>query len=481
MLSAYMRASTHDDKTRISFTQKQKSRVNRQSRLRKREHCLLQINLAMSQPETDNGSWVPTSNCSRYNFSLIYYLDQRLSGRVHGYLSSSICIVGIMLNIIMCVVLTRKTMRNPFNVILTGISVCDTIKMTTYAYYAIYMYIISEPIPDAIHSKLAMLLILAHNVITIIGHVIATLFTVALAFFRFIAVYFPTEGPTWCSMKRTKYCLIGIVVVSVLATLPNSMSFKLKQSKNTDSWWFDVYDWVKRLKIEKLNMYIYGIFVKMFSSLLICIFSGMLLYALRQVRIRRKRLKADRVRCKEARNLREHTRRTILLVAVVFSFTVTEFPQGCLNLGAAMDDCIFKVIYFQLGNLMDILVILNSATNIFWLYGMSSQFRETFVSTFAPKCVADARKLRQENRHRKQQQLLLQLHGHQQQQPQPMQQKQVNYLDIVAANRKQVTPSVANISNNNKRNGGDSGGGDCVLNDNVVPQKTATETVTPIV
>ncbi|PAA80095.1 hypothetical protein BOX15_Mlig007706g1 [Macrostomum lignano] len=61
---------------------------------------------------------------------------------------------------------------------------------------------------------------------------------------------------------------------------------------------------------------------------------------------------------------------------------------------------------------MDILVILNSATNFFWLYGMSSQFRDVFVQIFVPRFLARTReemkqKRRERRLQRQQQQQLL--------------------------------------------------------------------------
>lgn len=91
---------------------------------------------------------------------------------------------------------------------------------------------------------------------------------------------------------------------------------------------------------------------------------------------------------KPPRTSRRTDRTTMLLVAVLILFLITEFPQGILGLlSAILDQCFFKKCYTLFGEFMDLLALINGAIG-FVLYGlMSKQFRTTFKSLFLKKPV----------------------------------------------------------------------------------------------
>lgn len=76
-------------------------------------------------------------------------------------------------------------------------------------------------------------------------------------------------------------------------------------------------------------------------------------------------------------------RTTMLLVAVLLLFLITEFPQGILGLLSGISSkCFFVKCYGQFGELMDLLALINAAIG-FVLYGlMSKQFRTSFKMLF---------------------------------------------------------------------------------------------------
>lgn len=76
-------------------------------------------------------------------------------------------------------------------------------------------------------------------------------------------------------------------------------------------------------------------------------------------------------------------RTTMLLVAVLLLFLITEFPQGILGLlSGILPKCFFTRCYQMFGDLMDLLALINAAVG-FVLYGlMSKQFRTSFKAVF---------------------------------------------------------------------------------------------------
>lgn len=80
---------------------------------------------------------------------------------------------------------------------------------------------------------------------------------------------------------------------------------------------------------------------------------------------------------------RRTDRTTMLLVAVLLLFLITEFPQGILGLlSAIMHKCFLIRCYSLFGELMDLLALINASIG-FVLYGlMSKQFRTGFTALF---------------------------------------------------------------------------------------------------
>lgn len=83
---------------------------------------------------------------------------------------------------------------------------------------------------------------------------------------------------------------------------------------------------------------------------------------------------------------RRTDRTTMLLVAVLMLFLITEFPQGILGLlSGLLETCFFEKCYQPFGEMMDLLALVNASVG-FVLYGlMSKQFRTSFKAVFFNK------------------------------------------------------------------------------------------------
>ena len=100
---------------------------------------------------------------------------------------------------------------------------------------------------------------------------------------------------------------------------------------------------------------------------------------------KRRRLKSMGKRV-EAERSSEHNRTTAMLVAVVLCFVITELPQGILAFLSGVDTNIFLNVYVPLGDVWDIIVLINSAVNFLLYCSMSRQFRQTFKDVFLSWC-----------------------------------------------------------------------------------------------
>ena len=79
---------------------------------------------------------------------------------------------------------------------------------------------------------------------------------------------------------------------------------------------------------------------------------------------------------------RKTNRTTMMLLLVVVLFLVTELPQGVINLLSGLLPGFVNEIYMALGDLLDILALINNGINFILYCSMSKQFRDTFVSVF---------------------------------------------------------------------------------------------------
>jgi thyrotropin-releasing hormone receptor len=82
----------------------------------------------------------------------------------------------------------------------------------------------------------------------------------------------------------------------------------------------------------------------------------------------------------------ENDRTTTMLVLVVLMFVGTELPQGVLALLSGFDSRIFDNVYVPLGDVLDLLVLINSSVNFILYCVMSTQFRSTFWAVFIARC-----------------------------------------------------------------------------------------------
>ena len=64
---------------------------------------------------------------------------------IHGYLAVTICVLGIIFNLVNIIVLTHKDLRgNPINLILTAIAVADILLMVEYIPFTVHMYLLDN-------------------------------------------------------------------------------------------------------------------------------------------------------------------------------------------------------------------------------------------------------------------------------------------------------------------------------------------------
>ncbi|XP_054278893.1 G-protein coupled receptor dmsr-1-like [Macrosteles quadrilineatus] len=321
--------------------------------------------------------------------------------QIHGYFSLVVCVFGTIANILNILVLTRKELINsPINRILTGIAVADMLVMLEYIPFSTYMYVLLPPgVKHFSHSEAVYILVHMH--FSQLMHTISISLTLTLALWRYLAIQFPHKTHTMCSDQRCTTAITMAFALPVLICIPSYLVFSVRETRVMEHqrvvtlYHLDLSDLAKQDNelLYTANFWLYAVVVKLLPCAVLTLVSYWLVSVLWQVNARKQRLRCDVFPAVAAPRVYKPEKRvdrtTKMLVAVLLLFLITEIPQGVLGLlSGILGRCFFKNCYHQLGELMDILALINGAINFILYCSMSRQFRDTFSKMFKPRILA---------------------------------------------------------------------------------------------
>uniref|UniRef100_A0A914VPB2 G-protein coupled receptors family 1 profile domain-containing protein n=1 Tax=Plectus sambesii TaxID=2011161 RepID=A0A914VPB2_9BILA len=131
---------------------------------------------------------------------------------------------------------------------------------------------------------------------------------------------------------------------------------------------------------ERANFWITGILFKITPCILLSVFMTMLVQLLLEAGRRRQRMMRDRTNASSLNTL--YTDRTTkMLVLIMLVFLVTELPQGALVIALGIEPTVV-FLHEHLGDILDLLSLINSTVNFVLYVAMSSEFRQQFALTF---------------------------------------------------------------------------------------------------
>ncbi|XP_062550972.1 G-protein coupled receptor dmsr-1-like [Armigeres subalbatus] len=342
---------------------------------------------------------------------------------IHGIICLLVCIFGSIANTLNIIVLTRREMRSPTNAILTGLAIADLLVMLDYMPYAVYMSPYMQFSREERLTYSWSWYVMFHSIFAQICHTISIWLTVTLAVWRYIAVAYPQKNRIWCGMTNTLLAITSSYIVCPMVGIPLYLSFSIKPhveqlgsdgnpyklSTNGTARNITLYRTSTSELAENyptllnVNFWIYSVVIKLIPCIALTILSLRLIAALLEAKRRRKQLTGnskgmkqivdgrvvDVQQKKSSKNMdkeKQTDRTTRMLLAVLLLFLITEFPQGILGLlSALLGKHFFYNCYLKLGDLMDVLALINSAINFILYCSMSRQFRNTFNYLFRPK------------------------------------------------------------------------------------------------
>ncbi|KAI1707501.1 serpentine type 7TM GPCR chemoreceptor srw domain-containing protein [Ditylenchus destructor] len=291
-------------------------------------------------------------------------------GVVHKYVCLFICIFGSLANIVHIFVLTRPIMqRSAVNRLLAIIGVCDIFTMLSYLMFVIrfgFAVDLSNPPPGyALHW---IIFLLAHVVCSIALHTITLYLTCATAYIRYKTL--KKVGSKW--NHKNAACPIFLCVASfvILLCVPTFLIHSIVQvtgplppidgiADNRTLYTVGLAEFktVDTCVIFKSNLWLTGIFFKVIPCILLMLFTAV--DHIREHTGQQEEHRSVRSNHKSAHNF-------IAYISGVLAILNGLFPND-----------IHQFVYLSLGEILDLLSLINCNTCFIVYPLISSQYRET--------------------------------------------------------------------------------------------------------
>nr|CAD2179504.1 unnamed protein product [Meloidogyne enterolobii] len=250
--------------------------------------------------------------------SQIYYTEllSSLSERYdsfHKIIYQTICILGVIANICVVVVLLRPTMRkNPFNLFLIGIAICD---MSLMASYFIYKQI--ELCHPLYFTFTWIVFTYSYALFSVLFHSASLWITVNMAVLRYLVLKSSSNSsrnwPRLNTYKAASFSIVAAILIAAVGSAPNMLRYQIfykgelpapdvckangskfasfyKEPDSNVSAYILAQPSFWNCTWERFSFWIAGLLLKLVPCLLLTIFMTLLVRMLVEARERRNRL-----------------------------------------------------------------------------------------------------------------------------------------------------------------------------------------------
>uniref|UniRef100_A0A1I7Y7J3 G_PROTEIN_RECEP_F1_2 domain-containing protein n=1 Tax=Steinernema glaseri TaxID=37863 RepID=A0A1I7Y7J3_9BILA len=318
---------------------------------------------------------------------------------VHRYFCALICICGVALNLVHIVVLTRRQMRvYAVNSILSIMATCDVVTMISYLIYLIRFKFVENEENVFGYNYYWLLFLLGHVVLSIALHTVSLYLSVVMAFIRVTAL--EKLDSKWVKSRSVGHIFFATSFLVAILSIPTLLVHKIER---LDPAFFgpenstlagssspvalytiglDPLATEHSCALFKFNLWLTGICFKVFPCFLLFWFTAALMQKLHETSKKRRMLLGL---CDEKRRRKKLAvdKTTYMLIIMLIIFLATELPQGALALlNALYTNDVHTFIYLNLGEVLDLLSLINCNTSFVLYCVMSSRYRLTFRRIF---------------------------------------------------------------------------------------------------
>ncbi|KAJ1374354.1 Serpentine type 7TM GPCR chemoreceptor Srw [Parelaphostrongylus tenuis] len=313
--------------------------------------------------------------------------------RIHQYVCLTVCIFGITLNVLHIFVLSRRTMRTYIiNALLCAMAVCDTITMSSYLVYILRFRIFDNTTGVVGYSYPWLVFLIGHVTSSIALHTCSLYLSVTMAYIRWTAL--DRLDAKWINHGAIRRIFFFTMFFVTFISIPTLMVHKITPVNEVLGINDTQYDNLYTVQLDEIdingctlfrtNLWLTGIFFKAVPCVLLLWFTIALIWKLCEMSKKRKRLRANN---KYSRNCSKVNidKTTLMLIIMLLVFLCTELPQGLIAiLSAIYPTHIHAMIYLNVGEVLDLMSLVNCLTSFVLYCCMSSTYRANVRLLFFP-------------------------------------------------------------------------------------------------
>ncbi|XP_074038015.1 sex peptide receptor [Leptinotarsa decemlineata] len=339
----------------------------------------------------------PASNLTPSYINITEEMPIGYAVPLYGYVMPFLFVITIVANTLIVVVLSKRHMRTPTNVVLMAMALCDMFTLLVPAPWLIYMYTFGNHYKPLGPGRLCYTWNVMHEIIPNMFHTSSIWLTLALAVQRYIYVCHAPLARKFCTLPNVYKCLANIMF---FAALHQGFRFFDTEYGTIEIVWHnktvpvctrEIAYWVKDYITEDGYFVTYFLFRILFVHLLPCItlviLNLLLFRALKQAQKRRDMLLSAKKNQKtECKKLRDSNCTTLMLIVVVTVFLIVEIPLAVVTSLHVISNIYIEFLNYEMANSLTLFtnffIILSYPINFAIYCGMSRQFRETFKELF---------------------------------------------------------------------------------------------------
>ncbi|CAI5444440.1 unnamed protein product [Caenorhabditis angaria] len=306
------------------------------------------------------------------------------------------------------------------NALLCAMSICDIITMFSYFIYIIRFKLLDDNSSQTWgYPYIWLIFLIAHVTSSIALHTTSLYLSVIMAYIRWTAL--DRLDAKWINHGALKQILLFTALIVTVISIPTIMVHKIVtvnealggdvgnfSEPNSTIYYENLYtvilddSSIQGCALFRLNLWLTGIMFKALPCLLILWFTIALIYKLCEMSEKRRILRGDTTNrgnfqllasatpsstTREEHRVRKMSqnmsidRTTLMLIIMMVVFLFTELPQGLLAiLSAIYPTQVHTMIYVNVGEVLDLLSLINCLTSFIVYCCMSTTYRATVRS-----------------------------------------------------------------------------------------------------
>ena len=314
---------------------------------------------------------------------------------LNGYLMPFILVITIIANTLILLVLSKRHMRTPTNILLMSMALSDMFTLLIPSPWLFYAYTFDHHAQPLYPLAACYAFRIMYEIIPNLFHTASIWLTLALALQRYIYICHPILARTWCTSQGINKVVFWIFLLAGLhqAAQPFASIYVSRDiawggrmvtvcEEIYSSWlctitpnvYFSLYYWFRVIFVHVIPCTFL-----VFLNVLLCI-------ALKRADLKKRKLLKDKKDRNEFKKLRDSNMTTLMLIVVVTVFLCVEIPLGVVTILHIINNSMFEVLNYDIAQALilftNFFIIVSYPVNFAIYCGMSREFRKTFTELF---------------------------------------------------------------------------------------------------